>query len=205
MTAGQLSLLALVAESLLAVGAVIWIRWRAIPFSWTGEPWPLAVLAGLGAAGALAAVNLAVLCHAPDLSGVRSIRRLFRDTLQPLFAAVGLRDVFVISVAAGVGEELLFRGALQAEAGLVAASVVFGLLHIGGRDSVVFGGWVMVMGAALGGLAIVTGGLLAPIVAHVVYDAAAIAYCRWGSVCGTVRGFDGPGGPDGTAHVGASR
>ena len=60
MTAGQLSLLALVAESLLAVGAVIWIRWRAIPFSWTGEPWPLAVLAGLGAAGALAAVNLAV-------------------------------------------------------------------------------------------------------------------------------------------------
>ena len=204
LTAGQLTLLAVGAESLLAAGAAAWIRWRAIPTSWTEGPWMLAVAAGLAAAGVLALVNRALLCHAPDFAGVRSIRRLYRDTLRPQFATAGLRDVVLISVAAGVGEELLFRGALQAEAGLAAASVVFGLLHIGGRASVVFGGWVMVMGAGLGWLAAVTGGLLAPIVAHTVYDAAAIAYCRWGPVCGAVRRLDAPGGPDGTARTGGS-
>ena len=93
---------------------------------------------------------------------------------------------------------MLFRGALQAEVGLAAASVVFGLLHMGGRDTLVFGGWVMVMGAGLGWLAVVTGGLLAPMIAHSVYDAAAIAYCRWGPACGAVRRLEAAGGRDGT-------
>ena len=198
MTAGQLTVLAVGGESLLAAGAAVWMRWRAIPASWTDGPWTLAALAGAAAAGTLVAANLALLCRAPDVAGVRSIRRLYRDTLRPLFGTVGLRDVVVISVAAGVGEELLFRGALQAEAGLAAASFVFGLLHVGGRDTVVFGAWVMVMGAGLGWLAVVTGGLLAPIVAHAVYDAAAIAYCRWGPVCGAVRRLDARGGPEET-------
>ena len=205
MTAGQLSVLALGAETLLAVGAALWILWRDLPLTWAEGPWPLAALAGLAAAGVLVAVNLFLLCHAPDLPGVRSLRRLFRDTLRPLFGAVGPLDVVVISVAAGVGEELLFRGALQAEAGLAAASVVFGLLHIGGRDTLVFGGWVMVMGAGLGALAVATGGLLAPIVAHVAYDAAAIAYCRWGPVCGAVRRPGPPMESGQTMHAGASR
>lgn len=202
MTAGQLTTLAVAGESLLAVGAAAWICLRAIPASWTGGSWVVAALAGLAAAAVLVAVNLALLCRAPDVAGVRSVRRLYRDTLRPLFATVGLRDVVVISVAAGVGEELLFRGALQAEAGLAAASVVFGLLHIGGRDTVVFGVWVMVMGAGLGWLAVVTGGLLAPIVAHGVYDAVAIAYCRWGPVCDAVRRLDAPGRQDAVTGAG---
>lgn len=196
MTAGQLTTLAIAGESLLAVGAAAWIRWRALPAAWADVSRSLAVLAGLAAAAVLVALNLALLCRAPDVASVRSIRRLYRDTLRPLFATVGLRDVLVISIAAGVGEELLFRGALQAEAGLAVASVVFGLLHVGGRDTVVFGAWVMVMGAGLGWLAVVTGGLLAPIVAHSVYDAAAIAYCRWGPVCRAVRRLDAPGRRD---------
>ena len=206
MTAGQLTVLAVGAESLLAAGAAAWIRWRAIPASWTDGSWTFAVLAGLAAAGVLAAVNVALLRHAPDLAAVRSLRRLYRDTLRPLFATVGLRDVVVISVAAGVGEELLFRGALQAEVGLAVASVVFGLLHMGGRDTLVFGGWVMVMGAGLGWLAVATGGLLALIIAHSVYDAAAIAYCRWAPVCRAVRRLGAAGGRNGsTPAVGSGQ
>ncbi len=202
MTAGQLTTLAVAGESLLAVGAAAWIRGRALPAAWAEGSRVLAVLVGLAAAAVLVAVNLALLCRAPDVRGVRSVRRLYRDTLRPLFATVRLRDVVVISVAAGVGEELLFRGALQAEAGLATASVVFGLLHIGGRDTVVFGAWVMVMGAGLGWLAEVTGGLLAPIVAHGVYDAVAIAYCRWGPVCRAVRRLDAPDRRDAAAGPG---
>ena len=68
---------------------------------------------------------------------------------------------------------------MQSEFGMVVASVLFGLAHIGGRSSVVFGLWVVVMGFGLGWLAHATGGLLAPVVAHAAYDAAAISYIRW--------------------------
>jgi hypothetical protein len=92
-----------------------------------------------------------------------------------------------VSLAAGLGEELLFRGAVQAEFGVVVASLLFGLAHVGGRDSFVFGVWVAVMGFGLGGLAYVGGGLLAPVVAHVVYDAAAIGYIRRDAAAGHER------------------
>ena len=127
----QLLALAIGGESLLVVVALLWIWLRAIPVHATGGPWQRDAAMGVAAAGVLAVVNWALLCRAPDVSGVRGIRRLCWDMLRPLFAAVAPRDVVIIGVAAGVGEELLFRGALQPEAGLVAASVVFGLLHMG--------------------------------------------------------------------------
>ena len=63
--------------------------------------------------------------------------------------------------------------------GLAAASLLFGVAHVGGRASIVFGVWVTLMGTVLGKLVDVTNGLLAPIVAHAVYDALAISYIRW--------------------------
>ncbi len=190
MSPRQLVALAIGGESLLVVVALAWIWLRAISVQVTGGPWPRDVALGVAAAAALAAVNWALLCRAPAVSGVRAIRRLCWGTLRPLFAGVAPRDVIIISAAAGVGEELLFRGALQPEVGLVAASVVFGLLHMGGRGTFVFGCWAMAMGAVLGWLAVWSGGLLASVVAHAVYDAAAIAYLRWGSVCDPLQRAD---------------
>jgi hypothetical protein len=169
---------ALVGEGLLAGLAIVWIRLRGLTVG-AGDP-VLGLELGIGAAALLAGVNYAVLRLAPPIRPVRAIRSLYRETLRPLFAEVSPIEVAGISLAAGVGEELLFRGAVQTEFGLIVASVVFGLAHIGGRGSIVFGLWVAVMGLGLGGLAQAAGGLLAPVVAHVVYDAAAISYIRWG-------------------------
>ena len=108
-----------------------------------------------------------------------------------MFARIGLREVIVIAAAAGIGEELLFRGVLQPEIGLIPASLVFGVLHMGGRGTLAFGCWVAIMGAALGWLAAATGGLLAPIVAHALYDAAALVYIRWGRDCAAAAGRAG--------------
>ena len=69
--------------------------------------------------------------------------------------------------------------AVQAEFGVVPASLLFGAMHIGGSGTVVFGCWVTLCGLALGWLAVWTGGLLAPTVAHVLYDTLALAYIRW--------------------------
>jgi hypothetical protein len=175
---GALVRLALLGEGLLVVVAFVWISWRELPLAWGGAVEGLIV--GCGAAGVLGAANLYLLRWAPELPGVRSVRQLYRDALLPLFGRVTGTQIAIISLAAGAGEELLFRGAVQPELGLIPASVIFGLLHMGGRGTLAFGCWAMVMGAALGGLAIWTGGLLAPIVAHAVYDAAAMSYIRWG-------------------------
>jgi hypothetical protein len=175
-------LVALVGEGLLTSVAVVWIRLRGLAVV-AGEP-VTGLGLGFGAAAVLAFLNYAVLRLAPPLQPVRSIRRLYRETLRPLFAAARPLEIAAVSLAAGVGEELLFRGAVQAEFGLVVASVLFGLAHVGGRSSVVFGVWVAVIGVALGGLAHAAGGLLAPIVAHAAYDAAAICYIRWDAAVG---------------------
>lgn len=173
----RLLVVALGGEGLLAGVALVWIRLRGLGVG-AGDLIP-GLWMGFGAALLLGLVNYMVVRLAPPIQPVRAIRRLYQDTLRPLFAEVGPLEIVGVSLVAGVGEELLFRGAVQAEFGLVAASVLFGLAHIGGRSSVVFGLWVAVMGFGLGGLAHAAGGLLAPIVAHTVYDAVAISYIRW--------------------------
>jgi hypothetical protein len=174
MQPSRLVVVALVGETVLAMVAVVWIRARGLVVQ-LGDP-GVGVGLGLGAAALFAAVNLGVLRLVPPIAPVRAIRRVYVDTLRPVFATATRVDIVLVSLAAGLGEELLFRGAVQVEFGVVAASLLFGLAHVGGRDSLVFGGWVVAMGFGLGGLAHLGGGLLAPIVAHVVYDAAAIAY-----------------------------
>ena len=174
----QLLGLALGGELLLALLALLWTGYRGIPLEAGAGPWYRDAFAGVLAAAALALANYGLLRHAPPVRAVRAIRRLYRTTLRPLFAGAGVIEVAAIAVAAGIGEELLFRGALQPEIGVVPASLVFGALHMGGRGTLAFGGWVAVMGGLLGWLAVATGGLLAPIVAHALYDAAALAYIR---------------------------
>ena len=170
-------LLALVGEGGLVVVAVLWSTWRGIPLEW-GEP-RSSVAIGLAIAALLALANWYLLVRAPERFGVATVRRLYRDVLKPTFGRISALDAVVVSIAAGVGEELLFRGVMQPEIGLLPTSLVFGILHTGGSETMAFGLWVAVMGAALGGLAIWTDGLLAPVVAHAAYDAAAFTYIRW--------------------------
>ena len=187
--------LALAGELLLVLLALGWARYRALPLNVVAGPWLHDVAIGAGAAAALAIVNHGLLCRAPAVRPVRAIRRVYRDLLRPAFAGIGVREVVVISLAAGIGEELLFRGVLQPEIGLIPASLIFGALHTGGRGTLAFGCWVALMGAALGWLAAATGGLVAPIVAHALYDAAALVYIRRGRDCAAVAGREGgPGG-----------
>ena len=178
--------LALVGELLLVLLALIWAHYRGIPLRVVGETWYRDAGVGAVVAAAFAIVNFGVLCRAPAYRPVRAMRGVYRDLLKPAFAGIGVREVVAVSIAAGVGEELLFRGVLQPEIGLIPASLVFGALHTGGRGTLAFGCWVALMGAGLGWLAAATGGLLAPIVAHALYDAAALVYIRWGRDCAAV-------------------
>ena len=84
--------------------------------------------------------------------------------------------IVIVSMAAGLGEELMFRGCLQPLLGLVPAAVVFGLAHVAGARMAAFGLWATGMGLVLGVLTAMTGGLLAAVVAHACYDMMAFHY-----------------------------
>ena len=169
--------LALIGEGFLVFVAFTWSWWRGADFVFGGTA--KGVIYGLLTAAVLAVANFYLLVRAPGLPGVPSIRRLYAEVMQPMFGNLSVTEIIVISAVGGIGEELLFRGVLQPELGLFPASVIFGLAHMGGGGTLAFGCWVMVMGGMLGILAIASEGGFAPIIAHAVYDAAAMSYIRW--------------------------
>lgn len=157
-----------------------------------------AAATGTNAAGAPAAVvraaagqvALGVAATLPPLAGflyaLRSqwpplsrIRRTLEDGLMPHFAGLGLLPLALLAGLAGVGEELLFRGFLQSAlalsfgevAGLLLAATVFGLVHWITPFYALYAG---ILGVYLGALFLLTGGLLAPILCHGIYDLVAL-------------------------------
>ncbi|MCA1686202.1 MAG: CPBP family intramembrane metalloprotease [Planctomycetia bacterium] len=99
--------------------------------------------------------------------------------MAPALAGCGWPDLALIAVAAGVGEEMLFRGVIQGAlarplgpiAAVAAAGAVFGLFHPVSTAYVVVAG---LLGAYLGLVWLATGNLLAAMVAHAVYDFVAL-------------------------------
>jgi membrane protease YdiL (CAAX protease family) len=79
----------------------------------------------------------------------------------------------VLALSSGIAEEALFRGALQPVVGLVWASLLFALAHlVPRRELLPWSLFSLAAGFLLGGLYAATGNLVAPIVAHVVVNAA---------------------------------
>lgn len=124
---------------------------------------PLAAL--FGAASGLAVVGLSLL--------LRKVGPLNR--LQKEFGAVlgeqTMLTIAVLAVTSAVGEELLFRGALQPLVGFWPTAILFGLLHGGGAPRLF--AWTVfafLSGLLLGGLAEWTGSLLAPILCHLTIN-----------------------------------
>jgi membrane protease YdiL (CAAX protease family) len=102
------------------------------------------------------------------------------DELAPLLVdgAKG-RYLVLVSVFSGVGEEAFFRGALQPVLGLVLTSLLFGVLHVGpDRRYLVWSLWAVAAGFLFGFLYQWTGGLLAPMTAHVLHNAATLLLWR---------------------------
>jgi membrane protease YdiL (CAAX protease family) len=161
------------------LGTALAVAWGARMPLPLGRP-VAGVVWGILAALALGVTNLAFLRARGNGWPGGALRHVCRMIVRPLFEHVRVWHIIVISVLAGLGEELLFRGVLQPLIGLPLASLVFGVVHVGGRGFVGYGVWAACIGALFGWLMVATGGLLAPIVAHAVYDALALAYVRYG-------------------------
>jgi len=176
-TASHLLPLAVVSEGGLAIAGGAWLFAAGHPVH-LGATW-IALASGVAAAIALSLVQWWIQRRAPGIGPVRAIRHLQRTVFEPLFAPLSLAEMVAISALAGIGEEILFRGAMQASFGWPLTTIAFGACHFGWSwRGWVLGVWATFAGAVLAALAITTGGLVAPIVAHAGYDLAALLWIR---------------------------
>jgi len=111
----------------------------------------------------------------------------FRRSQIKFFSEVGFtftpRRIALMAIAAGISEELLFRGVLQTWGAafapellvIIVTNALFGMMHMRTALYAVIAGLV---GMYLGVLYMLTDNLLAPIAAHALYDAVALEYTR---------------------------
>jgi len=163
----------------------------AVALGWlVGQPalktfhWDLAH-AVLGIAATLPPLGLFWFCLKCPLRPFQSIARILDESVVPLFRNCRFMELAIIAALAGIGEETLFRGLIQAAAtewigrpcgvwlGLLVAAVLFGLLHPITPTYAVLAGSI---GLYLGWLWLACGNLLTPIVAHGTYDFVALLY-----------------------------
>lgn len=169
----QLLKLAIIFQGGLLLAALVWGEWLALSwenhFTWNQE----SLLAGL-----IATVPLTLFLYLSlyvRWEPFLELKDLLLRRMGPLFAQLSIVDIVLISLLAGVSEEVFFRGALQFACSgwgfwpaVVATSLVFGLCHA--LSAVYF---VM---ATLAGfyLSLVAGreeqNLVPAIVAHAAYD-----------------------------------
>ncbi len=140
---------------------------------WQGALWGVAASAPM-LLGFLAMVRWPV-------GPLRSIKKFTDTVIRPLMSSCTLVDLFGISVLAGVGEEMLFRGLMQdlfaswmpLASALALASVLFGLMH---AVTATYAVLAAVIGVYLGAVYVWTDNLLAPMIAHGLYDFVVLLY-----------------------------
>lgn len=150
----------------LAVAAAVWNGLRGREFSLANSV-PLSLLLGLLTATGTVALGVLVYRLVP-------VMRQIADELAPtLVDGADRSGLVLVSIFSGIGEEMLFRGAVQPEFGLVVAALTFGLVHVGpDRRYLVWTAWAVLAGFLFGFLYEFSGGLLAPAVAHATHNTA---------------------------------
>ena len=119
------------------------------------------------AAGAGLLVGLAAVGVSEMLTRLTRLGEQLADVLGESLAGIGPGDAFLLALASGIAEEMLFRGALQPAVGLFWASLIFGACHfLPRRELAIWSLYAVLMGFAFGWLYEWSGHLLAPIVAH---------------------------------------
>jgi len=146
---------------------------------------PSAVDAGWGLLATVPPLALFWLSLKCPWAPLARLTRWFDEWFLPIMRRCRVSELAAISLVAGVGEEMLFRGLIQGGlsewiggptglwVGLAVGSVIFGLAH---PISPLYAILTALVGLYLGWLWIATGNLLTPITTHALYDFVALVY-----------------------------
>lgn len=137
---------------------------QGLAFSWS------AALYGVLAADAVGGLVLGLYYGLPPVRRALDISSV--QVAQDALERLGIPLMLVTVALSGLGEELLFRGALQPTLGIWPAALLFGLAHGGWnfRQMWAYVGVALLAGAAFGYLYQFTGTLLASVLAHIIYN-----------------------------------
>ena len=150
----------------LAIAAALWNGLRGRNFQ-IGDSLPAGILLGLLAAAGTVSLGIVLYRLVP------AMRKMAEELAPDLVDRMGVGNLVLISVFSGIGEEMFFRGAVQPEFGITVAALAFGLVHIGpDRRYLIWTVWAILAGFLFGFLYLYSGGLVAPIVAHSLHNAA---------------------------------
>jgi membrane protease YdiL (CAAX protease family) len=135
--------------------------------------------AGAGLVATLPMVALLLWCLRTTWGPMRRLVALVEERLGPHLASASPGAILLLAALAGIGEELLFRGVIQVWLAdrfplwlaVAGASLLFGVGH---WLSAAYAALAAGIGAYLGVVFLLTGNLLAPIVAHAGYDVVAL-------------------------------
>lgn len=169
-------LLAVLVEGGLLAGASLfgWMVGKSPRFVWNLQ----APLWGIAATAPL--MLLFFLFVRWPIGPLRRIQRFSEQVVRPLLAPCTVIDMLGISVLAGLGEEVLFRGVLQEYiagwfkypvgvwVGVIITSLIFGLMH---SITITYAVLATVMGVYLSCVCLYReGNLLVIVIAHALYD-----------------------------------
>ena len=170
---------------LVALGLGHWLQESAWQNLIGRTAWETLLAAGIGLLAAAPMLGALVITRHLPYAPVRQLCQLVDEQLLPLFAEASLMGLLLLSLAAGFGEEMLFRGVLQdwlanwlegdaaPWVALLLVSLLFGVCHWVTTAYAVF---AAIIGLYLGMLYWVSGSLLSAVVAHAAYDFVALVW-----------------------------
>jgi uncharacterized protein len=138
-----------------------------------------------GVAAALPLLAVFWLCIKCPWRPLANIAKIIDEWIAVLFQDCRIVQLAILSTLAGLGEEMLFRGVVQTAVaaeiggpagvavGLALSAALFGMLHALTPAYAILAGLI---GLYLGGLWLASGNLLAPVVAHALYDFLVLLY-----------------------------
>jgi uncharacterized protein len=136
---------------------------------------------GLGIVATLPLLAGFWICVRWPVGPLARIKQFSEEFIRPLFRGCTVYDLALISVVAGLGEEMLFRGVVQGVLGrwlgigfgLAIASLIFGLLHF---ITPTYALLASAVGVYFGLSVLLTENLLIVIIPHSLYDFIALLY-----------------------------
>lgn len=171
--ANQLTVSLIVFEVVVGLAGLIGGRWSGVRWAYYFRYQFNAVLLGVVGGGALFGINSLLLFTGGRRNPLfRWVYRPFARALLKVLKLLSLEDVVFISLLSGCAEELFFRGWVLSSfenkfLGLVVSSLLFGVVHVWGKQGIGYGIYAVAMGFLLGGLFIYSGNIWAPILAHI--------------------------------------
>lgn len=174
-----LIIITIVLEAALLLVAAVWINLAHLEllpsFGFKTAPILWGLLTGCGTV----ALSFVCITYGRRIPMFLELRKLSAEFLVPMMSKLNVFDMIFLSLISGFCEEVLFRGVLQAQMGIAAASVLFGIFH---DPSFRQKGYIVLAtaaGVALGYLYQTTGNIWSCITAHVFHNTVSMLLIRY--------------------------